>query len=102
MREVALRFSRPRRDFVGTPEQVADAIQTWFEEGAADGFIINSLLPDGLQYFTERVVPVLQQRGLFRDEYSGQTLRDNLGLPVPANRYAEPSQADAAQSEAVA
>ena len=81
LREVALRFSRPRRDFVGTPEQVADALQTWFEQGAADGFIINSLLPDGLQYFTELVVPVLQQR-LFRDEYSG-TLRDNLGLQRP-------------------
>ncbi|WDH50556.1 LLM class flavin-dependent oxidoreductase [Pseudomonas chlororaphis] len=102
LREVALRISRPRRDFVGTPEQVADAIQTWFEGGAADGFIINSLLPDGLQYFTERVVPVLQQRGLFRDQYSGQTLRDNLGLPVPVNRYAKPSQASATQSEAVA
>jgi len=89
LREVALRFSRPRRDFVGTPEQVADALQKWFEEGAADGFIINSLLPDGLQYFTELVVPVLQQRGLFRDEYSGSTLRDNFGLPVPANRHAQ-------------
>ena len=89
LREVALRFSRPRRDFVGTPEQVADALQKWFEQGAADGFIINSLLPDGLQYFTELVVPVLQQRGLFRDEYSGSTLRDNFGLPVPANRHAQ-------------
>jgi alkanesulfonate monooxygenase SsuD/methylene tetrahydromethanopterin reductase-like flavin-dependent oxidoreductase (luciferase family) len=87
LREVALRFSRPKRDFVGTPEQVADAIQTWFETGASDGFIVNSVLPDGLQYFTELVVPVLQQRGLFRTEYSGQTLRDNLGLDVPANRY---------------
>ena len=101
LREVALRFSQPRRDFVGTPEQVADAIEHWFENGAADGFIINSLLPDGLQYFTERVVPVLQQRGLFRSEYSGNTLRDNLGLPVPANRYARPVATDAAR-EAVA
>ncbi len=87
LREVALRFSRPKRDFVGTPEHVADAIQTWFESGASDGFIINSVLPDGLQYFTELVVPVLQQRGLFRTDYSGHTLRDNLGLDVPANRY---------------
>ncbi|EPM68027.1 monooxygenase, NtaA/SnaA/SoxA family protein, partial [Pseudomonas syringae pv. actinidiae ICMP 18804] len=89
LREVALRFSLPRRDFVGTPEQVADALQTWFEQGAADGFIINSVLPDGLQYFTEWVVPVLQQRGLFRTEYSGTTLRDNLGLEVPVNRHAK-------------
>lgn len=99
LREVALRFSRPRRDFVGTPEQVADAIEHWFSQGAADGFIINALLPDGLQSFTEQVVPVLQRRGLFRKEYSGQTLRDHLGLPVPANRYAQPAPAD---SEAVA
>ncbi|WP_419710264.1 LLM class flavin-dependent oxidoreductase [Pseudomonas sp. NFX224] len=102
LREVALRFSRPRRDFVGTPEQVADALQKWFEEGAADGFIINSLLPDGLQFFTERVVPVLQQRGLFRDEYSGNTLRDNFGLPVPANRHAQITLKSREDSEALA
>ncbi|MFH7617769.1 LLM class flavin-dependent oxidoreductase, partial [Pseudomonas syringae pv. tagetis] len=77
------------RDFVGTTEQVADAIQTWFEEGAAGGFIINSVLPDGLQYFTERVVPVLQQRGLYRTEYRGNTLRENLGVDVPVNRHAK-------------
>lgn len=86
LRELALRFSRPRRDFVGTPEQVADSLQHWFENGAADGFIINSLLPDGLQYFTEHVVPLLQARGLVRSEYTGKTLRDNFGLSVPENR----------------
>ncbi|WEK28646.1 MAG: LLM class flavin-dependent oxidoreductase [Candidatus Pseudomonas phytovorans] len=86
LRELALRFSRPRRDFVGTPEQVADALQHWFENGAADGFIINSLLPDGLQYFTEHVVPLLQGRGLVRSEYTGTTLRENFGLSVPENR----------------
>lgn len=101
LREVALRFSRPKRDFVGTPEQVADAIQTWFEHGASDGFIINSVLPDGLQYFTELVVPVLQQRGLFRSEYSGQTLRDNLGLDVPVNRYSVAAEVEE-QQEALA
>ncbi|UVL80992.1 LLM class flavin-dependent oxidoreductase [Pseudomonas putida] len=86
LRELALRFSRPRRDFVGTPEQVADALQHWFENGAADGFIINSLLPDGLQYFTEHVVPLLQARELVRSGYTGKTLRDNFGLSVPENR----------------
>ena len=101
LREVALRFSRPKRDFVGTPEQVADAIQTWFETGASDGFIINSVLPDGLQYFTELVVPVLQQRGLFRTDYSGQTLRDNLGLAVPVNRYSVAAEVEE-QQEALA
>jgi len=86
LREVALRFSRPRRDFVGTPAQVADALQHWFENGAADGFIINSVLPDGLQYFAAHVAPLLQERGLLRRDYQGKTLRDNFGLAVPANR----------------
>ncbi|MBC3950365.1 LLM class flavin-dependent oxidoreductase, partial [Pseudomonas folii] len=89
LREVALFFSRPRREFVGTAEQVADTIQTWFEHEAADGFIINSVLPDGLQYFAELVVPVLQARGLFRSEYSGSTLREHFNLQVPENRYAQ-------------
>lgn len=96
LREVALFFSRPRREFVGTAEQVADTIQTWFEQGAADGFIINSLLPDGLQYFAELVVPVLQARGLFRSEYSGSTLRDHFNLQVPQNRYARREEAELA------
>jgi FMN-dependent oxidoreductase (nitrilotriacetate monooxygenase family) len=87
LRQVALDFSRPRREFVGTPEQVADQIQHWFENGASDGFIINSLLPDGLKYFTELVIPVLQQRGLQRREYTGATLREHFGLPFPVNRY---------------
>jgi len=96
LREVALHVSRPRRDFVGTAEQVADAIQTWFEQGAADGFIINSLLPDGLLYFTEQVVPVLQARGLLRSEYNGSTLREHFNLPVPENRYARQEEAELA------
>ena len=96
LREVALHFSRPRRDFAGTPEQVADAIQTWFEQDAADGFIINSLLPDGLQYFAELVVPVLQARGLFRSEYSGSTLREHFNLQVPVNRNARQEEAELA------
>jgi FMN-dependent oxidoreductase (nitrilotriacetate monooxygenase family) len=87
LREVALFFSRPRREFVGTAEQVADTIQTWFEHEAADGFIINSVLPDGLQYFAELVVPVLQERGLFRSDYTGSTLREHFNLQVPQNRY---------------
>ncbi|MCD7079566.1 LLM class flavin-dependent oxidoreductase, partial [Pseudomonas sp. MAFF 311095] len=72
-----------------------------FETGASDGFIINSVLPDGLQYFTEWVVPVLQQRGLFRSEYTGHTLRDNLGLGVPANRYSVAAEVEE-QQEALA
>jgi len=102
LREVALYFSRPRREFVGTPDEVANAIQNWFEDGAADGFIINSLLPDGLQYFTELVVPLLQQRGLFRSEYEGSTLREHFGLQVPVNRNAPNANAVEREQEALA
>ncbi|WP_437677016.1 LLM class flavin-dependent oxidoreductase [Sorangium sp. So ce131] len=78
---------RGHRTFAGTPEQVADAIQTWWEQGAADGFnVMAPVLPSGLEVFVEHVVPILQRRGLFRTEYEGKTLRDNYGLPRPANR----------------
>ena len=102
LRETALHYSRPKRDFVGTAEQVADQIEHWFKAGAADGFIITAVLPDGLQYFTELVVPVLVQRGLFRDAYTGSTLREHLGLAVPANRNAAPVAAKAAVEEELA
>lgn len=73
------------RVIVGTPEQVADDIERWFRGGAADGFnLMPDALPDGLEAFTEGVVPILQRRGLFRTEYQGTTLRDHLGLARPA------------------
>lgn len=79
---------RGHRTFSGTPEQVADAIQLWFEKGAADGFnIMPAVLPSGLETFVDHVVPVLRGRGLFRTEYSGSTLRDHYGLQRPLNRY---------------
>jgi FMN-dependent oxidoreductase (nitrilotriacetate monooxygenase family) len=78
---------RGHRTFAGTPEQVADAIQHWFDHGAADGFnIMPPVLPRGLSDFVDHVVPILQRRGLFRTEYTGATLRDNYGLPRPAGR----------------
>ena len=74
------------RVLVGTPEQIADDMQTWFEEGGADGFnICPSHLPGGLHDFAELVVPELQRRGLFRTEYEGGTLRENLGLAPRIN-----------------
>jgi FMN-dependent oxidoreductase (nitrilotriacetate monooxygenase family) len=73
--------------FAGTAEQVADTIAHWYHEGAADGFnIMPPVLPSGLSAFVDQVVPILQHRGLFRTEYEGSTLRDNYGLPRPANR----------------
>jgi FMN-dependent oxidoreductase (nitrilotriacetate monooxygenase family) len=73
---------------VGTPTQIADTMQEWFENGAADGFnICPSHLPGGLQDFAELVVPELQRRSLFRTEYESTTLRGNLGLAPHVNRY---------------
>jgi FMN-dependent oxidoreductase (nitrilotriacetate monooxygenase family) len=78
---------RGHRTFTGTPVQVADTIQQYFENGAADGFnIMPAVLPSGLEAFAGQVVPILQERGLFRTEYTGHTLREHYGLPRPANR----------------
>jgi FMN-dependent oxidoreductase (nitrilotriacetate monooxygenase family) len=78
---------RGHRTFAGTPEQVADAIQNWVNEGAADGFnIMPPALPSSLEAFVDHVVPILQRRGLFRTDYEGTTLRDNYGLARPVNR----------------
>jgi len=69
---------------LGTPEQIADEIETWFLSNAADGFVLtDSGLPGQLADFVDQVVPVLRKRGLFRHEYSGTTLRAHLGLPAP-------------------
>lgn len=87
LRQVALRASTPRTSFIGTPDQIADQIQEWFEGEAADGFNIRTVVPNGLADFVDLVVPVLQERGLFRTEYEHETLRENLGLKIPRNRY---------------
>lgn len=73
---------------IGTPESIADEMQRWCESGAADGFnLMPPLLPGSLEDFIDHVVPVLQQRGLFRTAYDSHehTLRDRLGLPRPAS-----------------
>jgi FMN-dependent oxidoreductase (nitrilotriacetate monooxygenase family) len=73
---------------VGTPEQIADAIESWFEAGAADGFnIMGPALPSSLEAFVDQVVPILRARGLFRTEYTGRTLREHYGLAKPVNRF---------------
>lgn len=74
--------------FVGTPLQLADHMETLFRNGATDGFILNGALdPEALRYFVARVVPELQDRGLFRTRYEGSTLRSHLGLPRPENIF---------------
>ena len=76
---------------VGTPSQIADQWQIWFEQGAADGFnVLVPHLPGGLEDVARKVIPELQRRGLFRQDYSGSTLREHLGLPRPANRFSAP------------
>ncbi|SEF00407.1 FMN-dependent oxidoreductase, nitrilotriacetate monooxygenase family [Arthrobacter alpinus] len=70
--------------FIGTPAQVADEIELWFTTGAADGFnIMPPTFPAGLDDFVDKVVPLLQDRGLFRTEYTGRTLREHYGLARP-------------------
>jgi N-acetyl-S-(2-succino)cysteine monooxygenase len=87
---------RGHRVFAGTPEQVADQIEHWFDGGAADGFnIMPPTLPGGLTDFVDLVVPELQRRGLFRTEYTGTTLREHYGLARPANQ-AIPAKEEAA------
>jgi alkanesulfonate monooxygenase len=75
-------------EIVGTAGEIADTMQAWLETGAADGFnVMFPTVPDGLDDFVELVVPELQRRGIFREEYEGTTLREHLGLPRPANRF---------------
>ncbi len=74
---------------IGTPAQIADVMEHWFLNGAADGFnVMPAFLPGSLTDFVDMVIPELQRRGLFRTEYEGKTLRENLGLPKPLSRWA--------------
>jgi len=74
------------RMLAGTPEQIADDIERWFLLGAADGFnLMPDVLPEGLEIFVDHVVPILRQKGIFRQEYTGRTLRDHFGLTRPCD-----------------
>ena len=96
LREMALQATTPRHEFIGTAEQVADTMQDWFESGAADGFMLSgAVLPQGFDDFVDYVLPILKERGLFRTEYEADTLRGNLGLPIPENRYTAARKAGA-------
>jgi alkanesulfonate monooxygenase len=73
---------------IGTPKTIADEMEEWLETEGSDGFtIMFPYLPGGLEDFCNTVIPELQRRGLFRREYEGKTLRENLGLPRPPNRF---------------
>ena len=90
LRQVARSVSAAQghRVLVGTPEYIADELQEWLEKDAADGFnVICNYYPKPFEDFSNLVIPELQRRGIFRTAYEGRTLRENLGLRVPENRY---------------
>jgi alkanesulfonate monooxygenase SsuD/methylene tetrahydromethanopterin reductase-like flavin-dependent oxidoreductase (luciferase family) len=79
---------------IGTAKTIADEMEEWLMTEASDGFTVQfPYLPGGLDDFCAQVVPELQRRGLFRRDYEGKTLRDNLGLPRPDNRFFRVSSA---------
>jgi FMN-dependent oxidoreductase (nitrilotriacetate monooxygenase family) len=90
LRQLLSYLAGARGHFVttGSPEQIADLMEDWFHDGAADGFnLMPPVLPSMLDVFVAEVVPLLQRRGLFRSEYAGDTLRAQYGLPRPDNRF---------------
>ena len=90
IRETAKRVvgARAHRIVCGTAASIADTMHEWFASGACDGFNLMPLtIPHGLDSIVDALLPELRRRGLFRSEYEGRTLRENLGLPRPVSRY---------------
>jgi FMN-dependent oxidoreductase (nitrilotriacetate monooxygenase family) len=84
-----LATTQGHRLLAGSPKTIADSLEEWLLAGAADGFnLLFPYFPTPLDDFVNLVVPELQRRGIFRVEYEGRTLRENLGVPVPPNRFA--------------
>lgn len=103
LRQIYQRLAGARGHWVvvGTPESIADQMELWFKNEAADGFnVMPPVLPSSLREFVELVVPELQRRGLFRGEYEGQTLRENLGVARPQNQHAVRRAADESRTSA--
>jgi alkanesulfonate monooxygenase SsuD/methylene tetrahydromethanopterin reductase-like flavin-dependent oxidoreductase (luciferase family) len=74
--------------FAGTAEQLADLFATWQQHGACDGFnLLPAVLPDDLDQFVDKVVPLSRRHGMLRADYAGETLREHLGLPRPISQY---------------
>jgi alkanesulfonate monooxygenase SsuD/methylene tetrahydromethanopterin reductase-like flavin-dependent oxidoreductase (luciferase family) len=90
LREVALDSATPRSGFIGTPERIADELEQWVDEGAADGFVLGfQVITQGLNDFEAEVLPVLEARGRHQRSLIGSTLREHLDLPVPRSRFAK-------------
>jgi len=76
--------ARPNKPFVGGPKEVADGLEEWFATGVCDGFVIAAThVPGAYMDVVQHVIPELQKRGLYHKDYEGETLRENLGLPIP-------------------
>ncbi|MBO0736197.1 MAG: LLM class flavin-dependent oxidoreductase [Alphaproteobacteria bacterium] len=91
IRQIYERFAgaRGQRTLIGSAVDIADDMETWFRGYGVDGFLVHPpYLPGGLSDFVDLVIPELQNRGLFREEYEGETLRENMGLERPKSRYA--------------
>ncbi len=103
LRQLAAWYANQMRGhgmFVGTAEQLANRMQEWFENGACDGFLLlPPVLPRDLEDFCEGVVPILQERGLFRTEYEGKTLREHYGLALPPYTWNGQATSGAAETE---
>ncbi|MEC1646681.1 NtaA/DmoA family FMN-dependent monooxygenase [Bacillus halotolerans] len=80
-------YRMPKTRFIGSAEQVAEVIEEWYNAGAMDLMLLRQEHPEGLHDFIKYVVPILQEKEIFRKEYESNTLRGNLGLPYPKNRY---------------
>ena len=90
LRELLAKLSGARGHFTfaGTPDQVADLIEDWIDDEAADGFnLMPPVLPEMLDVFISDVIPILQKRKLFRTRYEGDTLRAHYGLHFPETQY---------------
>ena len=90
LRQLLAKLAGARGHFTvaGSPEKIADLMQDWFEDGAADGFnLMPPVLPHQLDLFISEVVPLLQKRGLFREVYQGETLRSHFALSRPEVRF---------------
>jgi alkanesulfonate monooxygenase len=93
IRQIYQRFAaaRGQRTLIGSPSDIADDMEEWFRGRGVDGFLFHpSHLPGGLDDFVALVIPELQSRGLFRAEYEGTNLRENMGLERPKSRYLSP------------
>jgi FMN-dependent oxidoreductase (nitrilotriacetate monooxygenase family) len=102
LRQTVEAISSPKpTPFAGSPETVADEMQRWFEGRALDGYNIHIGHPSQFRRFTDEVVPILRERGLVRAEYESSTLRGNLGLPVPENRYTEARRDEAPAADLI-